>query len=100
GREPGRLRRAGDVRGLPHAQGFREHAPQALVLDEKRGSPIMKFSIFYEMQISEPSRRSEAQTFHDCLEQAVLADELGYHCVWEVEHHGLLEYSHSSRTSA
>ena len=56
----------------------------------------MKFSLFYEMQISDPTRDSEAQLFHDCLEQAVLADELGYHCVWEVEHHGLYEYSHSS----
>ena len=56
----------------------------------------MKFSIFYEMQISEPTRDREAQCFRDCLEQAVLADELGYHCVWEVEHHGLYEYSHSS----
>ena len=56
----------------------------------------MKFSVFYEMQISKPTRPSEAQLFRDCLEQAVLADELGYHCVWEVEHHGLYEYSHSS----
>ncbi len=56
----------------------------------------MKFSIFFEMQISQPTRASEAQLFHDCLEQAILADELGYHCVWEVEHHGLREYSHSS----
>jgi alkanesulfonate monooxygenase SsuD/methylene tetrahydromethanopterin reductase-like flavin-dependent oxidoreductase (luciferase family) len=56
----------------------------------------MKFSLFYEMQISHPTRALEAQTFRDCLEQAVFADELGYHCVWEVEHHGLLEYSHSS----
>ena len=56
----------------------------------------MKFSIFFEMQISEPTRAKEAQTFRDCVEQAVLADQLGYHCVWEVEHHGLYEYSHSS----
>jgi alkanesulfonate monooxygenase SsuD/methylene tetrahydromethanopterin reductase-like flavin-dependent oxidoreductase (luciferase family) len=56
----------------------------------------MKFSIFFEMQMSEPTRAKEAQTFRDCLAQAVLADELGYHCVWEVEHHGLYEYSHSS----
>jgi alkanesulfonate monooxygenase SsuD/methylene tetrahydromethanopterin reductase-like flavin-dependent oxidoreductase (luciferase family) len=56
----------------------------------------MKFSIFFEMQMSEPTRAKEAQTFRDCLEQAVLADALGYHCVWEVEHHGLYEYSHSS----
>jgi alkanesulfonate monooxygenase SsuD/methylene tetrahydromethanopterin reductase-like flavin-dependent oxidoreductase (luciferase family) len=56
----------------------------------------VKFSLFYEMQISRPSRESEARLFHDCLEQAVLADKLGYHCIWEVEHHGLYEYSHSS----
>ncbi len=56
----------------------------------------MKFSIFFEMQLSRPTRTTEAQLFHDCVEQAVLADALGYHCVWEVEHHGLYEYSHSS----
>jgi len=56
----------------------------------------MKFSLFFEMQIADPTRASEAQTFHDCVAQAVLADELGYHSVWEVEHHGLYEYSHSS----
>jgi alkanesulfonate monooxygenase SsuD/methylene tetrahydromethanopterin reductase-like flavin-dependent oxidoreductase (luciferase family) len=60
-----------------------------------RSAP-MKFSIFFEMQISEPDGAREARTFHDCVEQAVLADELGYHAVWEVEHHGLYEYSHSS----
>ncbi len=56
----------------------------------------MKFSIFYEMQISDPTRASERQLFLDCLTQCELADQLGYHCVWEVEHHGLFEYSHSS----
>lgn len=56
----------------------------------------MKFSLFYEMQISNPTRESEAQCFRDCVEQVVLADKLGYHGVWEVEHHGLREYSHSS----
>jgi alkanesulfonate monooxygenase SsuD/methylene tetrahydromethanopterin reductase-like flavin-dependent oxidoreductase (luciferase family) len=56
----------------------------------------MKFSIFFEMQIADPTATKEAQTFRDCVEQTVLADELGYHCVWEVEHHGLFEYSHSS----
>jgi alkanesulfonate monooxygenase SsuD/methylene tetrahydromethanopterin reductase-like flavin-dependent oxidoreductase (luciferase family) len=56
----------------------------------------MKFSVFYEMQISKPTRALEAQMFRECLEQAVFADQLGYHCVWEVEHHGLYEYSHSS----
>ncbi len=56
----------------------------------------MKFSLFYEMQLSGPTRASEAQLFRDCVEQAVLADQLGYHAVWAVEHHGLYEYSHSS----
>lgn len=56
----------------------------------------MKFSLFYEMQISDPTRATEARLFQDCLAQAELADQLGYHCVWAVEHHGLFEYSHSS----
>jgi alkanesulfonate monooxygenase SsuD/methylene tetrahydromethanopterin reductase-like flavin-dependent oxidoreductase (luciferase family) len=56
----------------------------------------MKFSLFFEMQMSDPSAAEEAQCFHDCAAQAVLADEIGYHAVWEVEHHGLREYSHSS----
>ena len=56
----------------------------------------MKFSLFFEMQIADPTRERERQLFHDCVEQATLADRLGYHCVWEVEHHGLYEYSHSS----
>lgn len=56
----------------------------------------MKFSVFYEMQIADPTPESEARMFHDCVEQVVLADQLGYHAVWEVEHHGLYEYSHSS----
>ncbi len=56
----------------------------------------MKFSLFYEMQIADPTRASEAQLFRDAAAQVVLADRVGYHAVWEVEHHGLYEYSHSS----
>jgi alkanesulfonate monooxygenase SsuD/methylene tetrahydromethanopterin reductase-like flavin-dependent oxidoreductase (luciferase family) len=56
----------------------------------------MKFSLFYEMQISRPTRQAEAQLFHDCVAQVELADAVGYHAIWEVEHHGLYEYSHSS----
>lgn len=56
----------------------------------------MKISLFYEMQISEPDPEREARLFHECVEQVVLADALGYHAVWAVEHHGLYEYSHSS----
>lgn len=56
----------------------------------------MRFSLFFEMQISEPNRSTERQIFHDCVEQAVLADKLGYHGLWAAEHHGLYEYAHSS----
>jgi len=56
----------------------------------------MQFSLFFEMQISGPTRTAERQLFHDSAEQAVLADRLGYHRVWAAEHHGLYEYAHSS----
>ncbi len=56
----------------------------------------MRFSLFYEMQISNPNSKSEQQLFHDCLEQCVLADEVGFDGIWAVEHHGLYEYAHSS----
>jgi alkanesulfonate monooxygenase SsuD/methylene tetrahydromethanopterin reductase-like flavin-dependent oxidoreductase (luciferase family) len=56
----------------------------------------MKFSLLFEMQISEPTRSTERQLFHDCVAQAVLADQVGFDGIWEVEHHGLYEYSHSS----
>ncbi|MCE7797229.1 LLM class flavin-dependent oxidoreductase [Sphingobium sufflavum] len=56
----------------------------------------MKFSLFFEMQISDPTRASESRLFQNTVEQAVLADMLGYHRVWAVEHHGLYEYAHSA----
>ncbi|MBS1963042.1 MAG: LLM class flavin-dependent oxidoreductase [Bdellovibrionales bacterium] len=56
----------------------------------------MKFSLFFEMQIADPTRASEAQLFRDCLAQAELADSVGFDGVWAVEHHGLYEYAHCS----
>lgn len=56
----------------------------------------MKFSLFYEMQMSRPTRELERKVFRDAVEQAVLAEACGYDCIWAVEHHGLFEYSHSS----
>ena len=56
----------------------------------------MKFSILLEAQIAEPTPESERRLFRECIEQVVLADELGYHAVWATEHHGLYEFSHSS----
>ena len=57
----------------------------------------MKFGIFYEHSVAKPwSRESELRAYHQALEQIELADELGFDQVWEVEHHFLEEYSHSS----
>jgi alkanesulfonate monooxygenase SsuD/methylene tetrahydromethanopterin reductase-like flavin-dependent oxidoreductase (luciferase family) len=56
----------------------------------------MRFSLFFEMQISNPTAKTEQQLFHDCVDQAVLADQVGFDGIWAVEHHGLYEYSHSS----
>ena len=57
----------------------------------------MKFGIFYEHQLPRPwNERSEYQLLQDSLTQIELADRLGYDYAWEVEHHFLEEYSHSS----
>ena len=57
----------------------------------------MRFGIFYEHQLPRPwSETSEHQLVQDALEQCALADRLGFDYVWEVEHHFLEEYSHSS----
>ena len=57
----------------------------------------MKFGIFYEHQLPRPwDVDSEYRLFHESLEQIELADRLGFDYAWEVEHHFLEEYSHSS----
>src|SRR5947209_19653209 len=62
----------------------------------------MKFGLFYEHQLPKPSDKdqwdpdAEHQILKDALEQVELADSLGFDYVWEVEHHFLEEYSHSS----
>jgi alkanesulfonate monooxygenase SsuD/methylene tetrahydromethanopterin reductase-like flavin-dependent oxidoreductase (luciferase family) len=57
----------------------------------------VKFGIFYEHQLPRPwSGTSEQQLISDALEQIELADRLGVQYLWEVEHHFLEEYSHSS----
>jgi alkanesulfonate monooxygenase SsuD/methylene tetrahydromethanopterin reductase-like flavin-dependent oxidoreductase (luciferase family) len=57
----------------------------------------MKFGIFYEMQLPRPwGPDSEWRLYNNALDQLELADGLGYDYAWEVEHHFLEEYSHSS----
>ena len=57
----------------------------------------MRFGTFYEHQLPRPwTEGLEQKLFQDALDQVELADRLGIDNVWEVEHHFLEEYSHSS----
>ncbi len=57
----------------------------------------MRFGIFYEHQLPRPwGPESEHTLLSNALEQIELADRSGLDYVWEVEHHFLGEYSHSS----
>ena len=57
----------------------------------------MRFGIFYELQLPRPwVEGDEHRLLRNALEQIELADKLGFDYVWEVEHHFLEEYSHSS----
>lgn len=57
----------------------------------------MKFGLFYEHQLPRPwTESSEHQLLREAIEQIELADTVGIDFAWEVEHHFLEEYSHSS----
>ena len=57
----------------------------------------MQFGVFYEHQLPKPwSDDAEFHLLRDALTQVELADRLGFDYAWEVEHHFLDEYSHSS----
>ena len=57
----------------------------------------MRFGVFYEHQLPRPwAPDAEHRLLRQSLDQIELADRLGYDAAWEVEHHFLEEYSHSS----
>ncbi len=62
----------------------------------------MKFGLFYELQLPKPLDNDqwdpddERRIIQEALEQIEFADKLGFDYVFEVEHHFLEEYSHSS----
>lgn len=56
----------------------------------------MKFSVIFEAQLADPTVEHEHQVIHDCVEQAVLAEEMGFDRIWAVEHHSLKWYAHMS----
>jgi alkanesulfonate monooxygenase SsuD/methylene tetrahydromethanopterin reductase-like flavin-dependent oxidoreductase (luciferase family) len=57
----------------------------------------VKFGLLYELEYAKPwSEGWEAKIYHQALDQITLADQVGFDYVWQVEHHFLTEYSHSS----
>jgi alkanesulfonate monooxygenase SsuD/methylene tetrahydromethanopterin reductase-like flavin-dependent oxidoreductase (luciferase family)/putative sterol carrier protein len=57
----------------------------------------MRFGLFYEHQMPRPwEDGAHERLLTDALDQIELADRAGFDHVWEVEHHFLEEYSHSS----
>ena len=57
----------------------------------------MKIDLFNEIQDPRPWVDGHEHTrFVQAIEQAKLADDLGYDCWWQVEHHGAEEFSLSS----
>lgn len=57
----------------------------------------MKIDVFTEMQDPRPWEEDhEHRRILEAIEQAKLADEMGYGCWWQVEHHGGEEFSLSS----
>jgi alkanesulfonate monooxygenase SsuD/methylene tetrahydromethanopterin reductase-like flavin-dependent oxidoreductase (luciferase family) len=56
----------------------------------------VKFSMIFEAQMAFPTRENEQQCIRDCVEQAVLAEQMGFDRVWAVEHHCLKWYAHMS----
>lgn len=56
----------------------------------------MKFSMIFEAQMAYPTPEHEREVIHNCLEQAVYGEEMGFDTIWAVEHHSLLRYAHMS----
>jgi alkanesulfonate monooxygenase SsuD/methylene tetrahydromethanopterin reductase-like flavin-dependent oxidoreductase (luciferase family) len=57
----------------------------------------MKFGVFYELQLPFPHRDEDVtRMFRETLEHVELAEQLGFHGIWGVEHHFLDDHSLSS----
>src|SRR5689334_9962684 len=52
--------------------------------------------MIFEAQLADPTPEREQRVLRECVEQAVLAEELGFDRIWAVEHHSLLRYAHLS----
>jgi alkanesulfonate monooxygenase SsuD/methylene tetrahydromethanopterin reductase-like flavin-dependent oxidoreductase (luciferase family) len=56
----------------------------------------MKFSLIYEAQTTDATREGDHRVFNETVEQALLAEQVGFDTVWCVEHTSLTHYAHMS----
>jgi alkanesulfonate monooxygenase SsuD/methylene tetrahydromethanopterin reductase-like flavin-dependent oxidoreductase (luciferase family) len=56
----------------------------------------LRFSLIYEAQTANPTREGDHQVFREVVEQALLAEEMGFDVIWAVEHTALTQYAHMS----
>ena len=56
----------------------------------------MKFSLIYEAQTVDDSREGDHRVFAEIVEQALLAEQMGFDTIWAVEHTALTNYAHMS----
>jgi alkanesulfonate monooxygenase SsuD/methylene tetrahydromethanopterin reductase-like flavin-dependent oxidoreductase (luciferase family) len=56
----------------------------------------VKFSLIYEAQTDDTSRAGDAQILTEIVEQALLAEQVGFDVIWAVEHTALEKYAHMS----
>lgn len=56
----------------------------------------MRFSLAYEAQTDDASREADQKIFTDIVEQALLAEQVGFDVIWAVEHTALTYYAHMS----
>ena len=56
----------------------------------------MQFSMGFEVQLAHPTPEREHQLLHDCVDQAIYAEQMGFDRIWAPEHHSLKWYAHMS----
>ncbi len=62
---------------------------------------MFKFDLLFELEVPRPwTPGKERDRFHEALEQAVFAEQMGFSTIWLVEHHFLTEVAHSSAPDA
>jgi alkanesulfonate monooxygenase SsuD/methylene tetrahydromethanopterin reductase-like flavin-dependent oxidoreductase (luciferase family) len=60
-----------------------------------------KIDLLFEVEVPRPwGDGKERDRFHEAIEQAVFADQMGFDTIWFVEHHFLEEAAHSSAPDA